>query len=641
MKQHIDSGKEPIFIHSLFRSGSTWIFDILRRSGYWCYQEPYHEALISLNGNFELSLSWDQKTMEELRHPQLDKPYFFEFSKIQKELTGSFEKCISYDSFFDPSFCPQFDEYTKKLIDNALGRPVLQCCRSFGRVSYLRENYGGLHIYLWRNPHDQFLSSQVNDYFDTANLAIINAYNPPKIIQILRNEIGIVDNTHLSNTFEELEVLKRIPLTIKSRYLLFYTLWLYSLINNIESCDIDINIDSLTSDSVYKKQKSQAIEEHGVSADFAGCCSPQAWFSPSEQSWFCEIELRAHALFISSGYSKETLCKAIQLQKNTQPKRINTDSALARDASLARSIAFRYADSFALAQALIQQSQEEADQKIRALETELTTLAPAKRLENPNIIIIPDREMGETARRVLSLMRPMDVRGTSLVRKGRANDGGYIMSNSGLENAIAYSLGINNDVSWDLAMATLGCNVFQYDHTISALPELHPLFHWFRIGIAASPSSDGMLQPLDLLIEKNGHSDRNDLILKMDIEGAEWDAIEAMSMDTLRQFSQIVIELHNVVNKASDLLPKAERVLRKLYSTHQPVHIHANNWGSLGFIDGTLIPDTIELTYVRRTDHQFEKCYKIFPTELDMPCRPEVPDYYLGPMGCLPEVDEL
>jgi hypothetical protein len=37
----------PIFVHSLFRSGSTYLFEVFRRSpdGYWCYQEPLNEHL--------------------------------------------------------------------------------------------------------------------------------------------------------------------------------------------------------------------------------------------------------------------------------------------------------------------------------------------------------------------------------------------------------------------------------------------------------------------------------------------------------------------------------------------------------------------------------------------------------------------
>ncbi len=39
---------QPVFIHSLFRAGSTYIFKLFRESpaGYTAYQEPLHEVLI-------------------------------------------------------------------------------------------------------------------------------------------------------------------------------------------------------------------------------------------------------------------------------------------------------------------------------------------------------------------------------------------------------------------------------------------------------------------------------------------------------------------------------------------------------------------------------------------------------------------
>lgn len=260
--------------------------------------------------------------------------------------------------------------------------------------------------------------------------------------------------------------------------------------------------------------------------------------------------------------------------------------------------------------------------------------------KDPSVVCAPDPAMGESIRSILRLISPMDVIGGNLVRKGCPNDGGYIMLDSGLRDAAAYSLGIAGDVSWDLDMAALGCQIYQYDHTIEALPVSHPAFHWHRIGIAAQDSADGVMCTLDTLIQRNGHVGRNDLVLKMDIEGAEWDLFEAMPESTLRQFSQIVMEMHHFAGAAGHpagplFYKKFEAVLRKLDATHQVVHIHANNNGGLGIIGGTIIHDLFELTYVRRSDHRFEECRRVFPTPIDMPNVTSAPDYFLGPLGAL------
>lgn len=280
------------------------------------------------------------------------------------------------------------------------------------------------------------------------------------------------------------------------------------------------------------------------------------------------------------------------------------------------------------------------DERIRQLEQELSRRPPERKPEDPVIVSVPDNAQGELARRLLFLLRPMEIPGATFVRTGRDYDGGYVMLNQGLENRIAYSLGINDDVSWDLDMVKRGCQIYQYDHTIDGLPVEHPNFHWHKTGIAARPSDDGTLQPLRDLIRLNGHANETSMILKMDIEGYEWDVFEALPSDVLNQFSQIVVELHFFVVWGDGHRIRVEHILRKINETHQCVHVHANNWGYLGYIGGTAIPDVFEVTYVRRTDHRFETCYRSFPTELDMPCKSFSPDYHLGQMGLLPEIRE-
>jgi hypothetical protein len=120
----------------------------------------------------------------------------------------------------------------------------------------------------------------------------------------------------------------------------------------------------------------------------------------------------------------------------------------------------------------------------------------------------------------------------------------------------------------------------------------------------------------------------------MDIEGSEWDVFSALEEGELEHFSQIVVELHHLVN--ADIPGHPERVvesLEKINRSHQVVHLHASNWACTGLIGGMFLPDTIEVTYVRRSDHPFEECSKIFPTDIDRPCNPNMPDIFLGRLG--------
>lgn len=74
-------------------------------------------------------------------------------------------------------------------------------------------------------------------------------------------------------------------------------------------------------------------------------------------------------------------------------------------------------------------------------------------------------------------------------------------------------------------MADRGIDVYMYDHTINSLPYNNTKFHWKKIGITGKNKNNKMLKSLENLIIENGHSSEENMILKMDVEGAEWESI--------------------------------------------------------------------------------------------------------------------
>ena len=144
---------------------------------------------------------------------------------------------------------------------------------------------------------------------------------------------------------------------------------------------------------------------------------------------------------------------------------------------------------------------------------------------------------------ILRLLRPHEQVGAHKIRVGRDNDGGYIMVDDFDGVTAAYSLGINDDVSWDKQMAARNIDILQFDHTIDALPENDPRFHWSRTGICGVGEERDGFRSLPEIIRANGHAER-DLVLKMDIEGAEWSVFATMPLDLMARFRQIVCEFH-------------------------------------------------------------------------------------------------
>ena len=179
---------------------------------------------------------------------------------------------------------------------------------------------------------------------------------------------------------------------------------------------------------------------------------------------------------------------------------------------------------------------------------------------------------------------------------------------------ILWGLALN--VSWDKDMASRGYDVFMYDHTIDALPEENPHFHWSKLGISDGTGNDNRLKTLDELIKANHHEDKHNMLLKMDVEGAEWGFFEQVSSETLSQFGQMTFEVHEILRH-----PNPERILsalRKINRTHQLIHIHANNNGNYISFGHKKFCNYLELSYVLRSKYTFCEKYDVnLPLSID------------------------
>ena len=178
-------------------------------------------------------------------------------------------------------------------------------------------------------------------------------------------------------------------------------------------------------------------------------------------------------------------------------------------------------------------------------------------------------------------------------------------------------------------MASRGYDVFMYDHTIDALPEENPRFHWSKLGISDGVTQDDRLKTLDELIKANHHEDKHSMILKMDVEGAEWGFFEMVSTETLSRFTQILIEFHGINDPY--LQDRVAAALRKINKTHKAVHINGQNIGRYISLGAQTFCNQIEVSYVRRGKYSLDDNYDVsLPLDIDMPALLHIPEIALG-----------
>ena len=212
---------------------------------------------------------------------------------------------------------------------------------------------------------------------------------------------------------------------------------------------------------------------------------------------------------------------------------------------------------------------------------------------------------------IFQLLKPKDVLGKNKVRIGREGDGGYILLNDFENIKFAYSFGISYEISFDKALADKNIDVFMYDHTIEGLPIYNPKLHWKKIGLTEKNGGSNNMKTLDELIKENFHEKEKNMILKMDIEGPEWNILNELNNEILKKFKYIIIEFHfNIEYK-----PLFIKVLKKLTEFHQIFHLHCNNCATLINIDDINICLSLEVSLIIKENNTFIRSSELYPVK--------------------------
>ena len=105
-------------------------------------------------------------------------------------------------------------------------------------------------------------------------------------------------------------------------------------------------------------------------------------------------------------------------------------------------------------------------------------------------------------------------------------------------------------------------------------------------------------------LESAEESESEDLLLQMDIEGAEYSIFKSTKLDVLRRFRVLVVEFHDLRSQIFRFGMRSEiiDVVRKLSDDFVVVHVHPNNADKPKKmrLAGALIPNILEVTMIRR-----------------------------------------
>lgn len=235
---------------------------------------------------------------------------------------------------------------------------------------------------------------------------------------------------------------------------------------------------------------------------------------------------------------------------------------------------------------------------------------------------------------VLSIIQRLKPYASELrkVRVGSLADGGYVLPDDLEGISAVLSIGIGEEVSFDVHFARAGVPVYQYDPTVECPPIDHANFQFHKI--AWAPQDSASEATLASMIQRHDLAGTHDAILKFDTEGAEWACMRDLSPDLLKHFRIIACELHGFNSLHNpEFMQQVRQTLNVLTQHHTVVHLHANNCCGISLVEGVPVPAVVELTLLRNDRGAFCPNLEPIPGPLDFPNMTDRPDLVLNPFG--------
>lgn len=192
---------------------------------------------------------------------------------------------------------------------------------------------------------------------------------------------------------------------------------------------------------------------------------------------------------------------------------------------------------------------------------------------------------------LFNLLQPVALSNCEMERFGEAHDGGYLMCGNLLDRVQAgYSYGISGYDKWGCDISTrLNVSVHQYDcfdTTQPACPAGRTIFHAECVGDATRTTDGRTFDTIENQLAKNGDGS-NRVVMKIDVEGAEWASFIAAPDDVLKRIDQMAVEFHWARDEQGQWLDamRYRLVVQRLKRFFEVAHVHFNNAGCTDGLD--------------------------------------------------------
>lgn len=206
-----------------------------------------------------------------------------------------------------------------------------------------------------------------------------------------------------------------------------------------------------------------------------------------------------------------------------------------------------------------------------------------------------------------------------MIRLGGNKDGGYLLPDDLNGIDACFSPGVDVVASFEIDLKNkAGINSHQLDYSVDGPPNnFEPIsFTKKYLGTYCDDKFITLDKWVELVSENTPY---RDLILQIDIEGAEYSSLLAASDEILKKFRIILIEIHLVESWGQPDFFNfiVQPFFQKLLRNFKVVHNHPNNCCGLVNLGGVWAPRVFELTLLRNDRVDFNGFANEFPHKKD------------------------
>lgn len=218
---------------------------------------------------------------------------------------------------------------------------------------------------------------------------------------------------------------------------------------------------------------------------------------------------------------------------------------------------------------------------------------------------------------LINFFVPKIIDDLKLIRIGNQNDGGYLVPDILDKIKYCFSAGVGHTNKFESDLYKLQIKSFLADFSVEKSTRDLEKFNFLKKYIS-SYDSEKTKNINSWITENINTQDLNSTILKLDVEGSEYEILSAIDENILKDLKIIIVEFHGlemIGDENTNLIINS--IKNKLLNYFYVAHIHPNNCCGIHNVSKFKIPSVLEVTYLNKKNMKISDKNCKIPNELD------------------------